>query len=192
VPYIERFNGNICVKNQEYTRALKHYSKALFGLKMLFDGNKAEFLQSRQDAVKYIAEIEIPTCLNLTFCYLKTGEWHYAIKYSTQVIENDPDNVKAYYRRGVAYTKIGEISKAKENLAIALDLTQDPGERAAIQRAFYDLKELKELNREREKSMSKRIFKFPETKPATAAAEDPTGTNDKPDTQQQNQDISTD
>ena len=125
VPYIERFNGNICVKNQDFTRALKHYSKALFGLKMIFDGDKQAFFDSGKDAVKYIAEIEIPTCLNLSYCYLKTEEYHYAIKYAKQVLDNDSENVKAYYRRGVAYTKIGEVARAKEDLNTALELSTD-------------------------------------------------------------------
>jgi hypothetical protein len=39
---------------------------------MIFDGDREAFINSRQDAVKYIAEIEIPTCLNLAHCYIKT------------------------------------------------------------------------------------------------------------------------
>lgn len=135
VPYIERFNGNIAVQQQDYQLALKFYSKALFGLKMIFDGDKAAFINSRQDAVKYIAEIEIPCCLNLAHCYLKTENWHHAIKYATQVLENDADNVKALYRRGVAYTKIGEIERARDDLEAALEMTQDANEKNAIGKA---------------------------------------------------------
>jgi hypothetical protein len=47
IPYIERFNGNLCVKTGDFERALKHYSKALMGLKMIFDGDKAAFINSR-------------------------------------------------------------------------------------------------------------------------------------------------
>ena len=112
--------------------ALKHYSKALMGLKMIFDGDKEAFINSRGDAVRYIAEIEIPCCLNLAHCYLKQEDWHLAIKYSSQVLENDPSNVKAMYRRGVAYTKIGEIERATDNLTEALALTEDAGEKVAI------------------------------------------------------------
>lgn len=136
IPYIERYNGNIAVREGDILKGLKHYSKALMGLKMIFDGNKNDFLNSREDAVKYIAEIEIPCCLNLAHCYLKQGDWHYAIKYSSQVIDNDANNVKGFYRRGVAYTKIGEITRAKDDLARALELTTDPAEKQAIQAAF--------------------------------------------------------
>jgi hypothetical protein len=39
IPYIERYNGNICVKNQEFERAIGHYNKTLLSMKMLFQGN---------------------------------------------------------------------------------------------------------------------------------------------------------
>ena len=36
VPYIERFNGNLCVTKGDFESAVMHYNKALVGLKMLF------------------------------------------------------------------------------------------------------------------------------------------------------------
>ena len=36
VPYIERFNGNLCVSKGDFDSAVMHYNKALVGLKMLF------------------------------------------------------------------------------------------------------------------------------------------------------------
>ena len=36
VPYIERFNGNLCVASADFEGAIKHYSKALLGMQHLF------------------------------------------------------------------------------------------------------------------------------------------------------------
>jgi len=36
IPYIERYNGNVCVKNGNYVQAIGHYNKALLSMKMLF------------------------------------------------------------------------------------------------------------------------------------------------------------
>ena len=36
VPYIERFNGNVCVRNGKFVEAIGHYNKALLSMKMLF------------------------------------------------------------------------------------------------------------------------------------------------------------
>lgn len=40
-------------------------------------------IRDQETAVKFITEIEIPTCLNLALCYIKIKEYHYAIKYAT-------------------------------------------------------------------------------------------------------------
>ena len=93
-PYIERFNGNICVKQNEMNKAIKHYNKSLFALKMIFDGNKDRFLNNPSEAIEFVREIEIPCSLNLSHCYNKIGEYHYAIKYASDVLKNDDENVK--------------------------------------------------------------------------------------------------
>ena len=85
VPYIERFNGNISVKNNNLEEAIKHYNKALMGMKFIFESDKEKFMNpsSREDAIKYIREIEIPCSLNLSHCYNKIGDYHLAIKYAS-------------------------------------------------------------------------------------------------------------
>jgi hypothetical protein len=37
VPYIEKQNGNIYAKKLQYEDAIKHYNKALFAMRMLFE-----------------------------------------------------------------------------------------------------------------------------------------------------------
>jgi hypothetical protein len=68
VPYIERYNGNICVKNQNFEGAISHYNKALLSLKMLFQGNEGTgdmYVTDRDQAVKMLIDIETPAYLNL-------------------------------------------------------------------------------------------------------------------------------
>jgi len=71
IPFIERYNGNYCVKEENWEQGIKHYSKALFGVKQIYDGDRSAFLKSGGDAVKYMQEVEIPCCNNLAHCYLK-------------------------------------------------------------------------------------------------------------------------
>lgn len=106
-------------------------------------------------------DIETPTYLNLAHCYNKVEQYHFAIKYATQALDNEPKNTKALYRRGVAYTKIGEVDKAREDLNEALELAQADGdERSAIIKALNDLRLKEKKDKEREKEMSKQMFKF--------------------------------
>jgi len=57
----------------------------------------------------------------LAHCYNQLKNYHYAIKYASQALEKDLGNVKALYRLSVAYTRIGELEKAKENIQTVLD-----------------------------------------------------------------------
>ena len=132
-PYVERFNGNICVNRGDIDGALKYYNKAMFALKMIFDGNKERFMENPSEAVEFVRDIEVPVSLNLAHCYNKKGMFHYAIKYSSDVLTNDENNIKALYRRGVAYTGIGEVKRANEDLKTALELcAEDSQDRGAI------------------------------------------------------------
>ena len=48
--------------------------------------------------------------------YIKLEQYHYAIKYASQALEKDPENTKALFRKGIAYTKVGELQRARECL----------------------------------------------------------------------------
>ena len=136
---------------------------------MIYDGDRDTFINNRESAVKYIAEVEIPTCLNLALCYLKIQEYDHAVKYASQALVNDPENVKALYRRGLANVKMGKNVEAKEDLNQALELSKDQNEQQSIKNALHELRQQEELNRQREKEMSQKMFKFPETTKRSAA-----------------------
>ena len=112
VPYIERFNGNICVREGDYARAAAYYNKSLFALKCIFESQDEQLLNQADKAIQFVREIETPVSLNLALVYLKVGEYQHAIRYAGQVLQNEPQNSKALYRMGVAYNKIGKHEKA--------------------------------------------------------------------------------
>lgn len=115
VPYIEKNNGTIMLKeHSNYKAAIEHYNKALFSIKILTEDRNLEI--SEDYVQKVIEEVEIPVMSNLTLCYLKENDFQNVIKYSTNLLANDPDNVKILYRRGVAYTNVMEFDKAKADL----------------------------------------------------------------------------
>lgn len=116
------------------------------------------------DSTDLIKNVEIPVCLNLGLCYLKTDQHHYGIKYCTQVIEkNIPAKYmaegtleKAHYRRGMCYFKIGDLTKAKEDFVKANDLAD--GKNGQVIQALKMLKAKFEENREKEREMSKKMI----------------------------------
>ena len=73
-------------------------------------------------------------CLNLALCYIKSEQFHYGIKYTSQVLDkNLPDEAfgaeleKAYFRRALCYTGIGDLEKSKEDLQEAKSLAEKSG-----------------------------------------------------------------
>ncbi len=70
------------VQKKDFDSAVKHYSKSLFAMKMIFE-NENNIIKDQETAIKYIKEIELPVCLNLCHCYLKLEQYHFVIKYST-------------------------------------------------------------------------------------------------------------
>ena len=60
--------------------AIAYYNKSLLALKMIFEG---DVIKEQKEAVELIKNVEIPVCLNLGLCYLKSEQYHYGIKYAT-------------------------------------------------------------------------------------------------------------
>eukprot|EP00826_Nyctotherus_ovalis_P046392 TRINITY_DN5238_c0_g1_i5.p3 TRINITY_DN5238_c0_g1~~TRINITY_DN5238_c0_g1_i5.p3 ORF type:complete len:120 (-),score=21.97 TRINITY_DN5238_c0_g1_i5:377-736(-) len=85
---------------------MRHYSKSLLGVKYLRDGGN---IQTEELIEKFAKEIELPVNLNLALCNIKVKNYPYAIHHATQVLEFDPDNCKALYRRGVGLRNTANV-----------------------------------------------------------------------------------
>ena len=105
IPYIEKMNGALCIKcmkgeseeelKKGYGIAIAYYNKALLSLKILFE-SKESIVKDQETAVRLITDIEIPCALNLALCYWKTKQYHYGIKYASQVIDKGlPEKMNA-------------------------------------------------------------------------------------------------
>ncbi len=106
IPYIEKSNGNIKAHQGDYEGSMRHYSKALLGVRYLRDGRQIEDEVTKKRLER---EVEIPVNLNMALCNLTVKNYAYAIRYSTAVLDVDPLNCKALYRRGVGYRNTAEV-----------------------------------------------------------------------------------
>ena len=61
-------------------------------------------------------------CLNRAACNLQVREYGQVIADCGQVLDLDPDNVKAYLRRGLAYEGTGRFSKAAADMRDLLSI----------------------------------------------------------------------
>jgi Flp pilus assembly protein TadD len=67
---------------------------------------------------------------------LKVADYDSVIKYANKLIEDNPDNAKYLYRRGMAYTHKMEFAKAREDLNKAKKLA--PHDAGVSWRVFLD------------------------------------------------------
>lgn len=122
-------------------------------MKMLFQREENPLITTKEQAIKFIKEIEVTCCTNLSLCYVKTEQYHYAIKYASQALEKDPENKKALYRMGLAYTQIGELDKAREALNKVVELKGDDSMKNAAINALQEVKLKGQRNKKNEKEM---------------------------------------
>ncbi|CAO1351968.1 unnamed protein product [Diamesa serratosioi] len=91
--------GNAFVKAQDYENAINMYSEAIkmYNLDPVFYSNRSQ-------------------------CYLKIEKYHECIEDTTQAIKLDPRLSKAFWRRMMAYEKLGEDILALKDCRVIIDL----------------------------------------------------------------------
>lgn len=133
----KKLDGNVLFKAGKFWRASKKYEKA---------AKYIEFDHSFTDEEMCLAKsLRLSCYLNNAACKLKSGEFLEASRLCTKVLELDPLNVKALFRRSQAYLKTSELEKAEADIKKALAI--DPNNRE-VKLGF---KELKDKQREYEK-----------------------------------------
>ena len=64
---------------------------------------------------------------NLGECYMRSGQYAYALQYFDKGISRDPKNFEAIYLRGTIYQKLGKAQAAAKDFAEAKRLGYEPG-----------------------------------------------------------------
>lgn len=125
-------DGNECHKNKNYKQAVGKYHRALLQLKAIGNARSAGlgmFMSSKDmedlgygQEVPENVRIEVTQLTadcynNLAACLLQQPDPNYTkiIEYCNNVTELTPQNVKAYYRRGLAYRHLRNFETALES-----------------------------------------------------------------------------
>ncbi|KAL7134272.1 hypothetical protein ABFS83_11G015500 [Erythranthe nasuta] len=134
-------DGNILFKDGKFELASNKYDKA---------AKYVEYNHSFSDEQKNQANsLRLSCYLNEAACKLKIGEYKEVTKLCTKVLELDPYNVKALFRRSQAYMGTSDLEKAEEDINRALSI--DPNNRDVK----IKHKELKDQRREYAKHEAK-------------------------------------
>ncbi|CAD8212773.1 unnamed protein product [Paramecium octaurelia] len=136
------------------------------GTKQFKNQNYFEAKEKYKDALTYCAldtkegkELKASLQLNLSICCFLRQEYEESIDYAKAALEtnsNSQQNVKAYYRRAIAFQQIGEQEKALSDLKSAYIL--DPQNTAIIEELQKVKEHLKEAYMKEKQSWSK-LFK---------------------------------
>ncbi|CAA0827513.1 Peptidyl-prolyl cis-trans isomerase FKBP65 [Striga hermonthica] len=124
--------GNILFKAGKFLLASKKYDKECdLGMKKEIDDEKAQ-----------AKSLRLSCYLNEAACKLKLEEYQEVSRLCTTVLDLDPNNVKALFRRSQAYMRTSDLEKAEGDINQALLL--DPNNREVK----IKCKELKEKQRQ--------------------------------------------
>ena len=69
-----------------------------------------------------LLDLKIPLLLNLAQCRLSLGDYYPVIEHCTEVLDKQPNNVKALYRRGKAHVGAWNPTEAKEDFIAVMEL----------------------------------------------------------------------
>ena len=146
------------LNKKNYDKSISLYDDIIFKIKDL-ENNKVIF--SEEERNSFTNELIIPSNLNLSFIYFKKNEWKYVIIHSTNVLNISPNNIKAKYRRCIAYINLNELDKAKEDLNDLKNKIGNNTELKILQQMYTDKeKQVKENEGKRYKKMFKNLRKI--------------------------------
>lgn len=145
--------GNAFFKIGDYTEAVQKYSRAIGFLDQLMLCEKPG-----EPEWKNLQDQKMAILLNYAQCKLILKEYYEVIEHCTTVLQYDPGNVKALYRRAKAYTSTWNVTEAKADLE-ALE-KNDPAMKNYVQQQLLLLSKIdKEKDTELKENIKGKLFK---------------------------------
>lgn len=143
--------GNRLFKEGERAKASEIYAQALGCLEQLC-------LREKPGDPEWIEldRMKVPFLLNYAQCKLLDEDFYQVIKHTSTVLEKDPNNVKALYRRGKAHAAVWNPDEAVIDFKCALAL--DPSLRSCINKELKKLEEETHRKLELDKAKYKNLF----------------------------------
>ena len=141
-------------KDGRYIDAFHMFSKSC---KILITLEPIEDLELEESLENKIGVLRIILYNNMAECHLNRKNYEHAITLCCKVLKKDENNVKALYRRGIAYGNLKNVEKAVEDLKKVLSI--DPNN--SLAREKYNLyNEQWQAANERYERIVKRMFRY--------------------------------
>jgi len=141
-------DGNAYFKGKEFEKASRSYRRGTNTLKPLNRGNAGD---------EQVKALLVSLQTNLSMMCFKLGKHKQSAQVASAVLEIEGGNVKALYRRALAYRKMGNTEAAKTDLRQALQ--HDPAN-ASVKKELASLKkELEQAKLAQKKGLQKAFRK---------------------------------
>uniref|UniRef100_A0A146LWJ2 AH receptor-interacting protein n=1 Tax=Lygus hesperus TaxID=30085 RepID=A0A146LWJ2_LYGHE len=142
-----REEGNALFRAGKHKEAAEKYSRAIGFLDQLMLCEKPGDVEWKELNSK-----KIPILLNYAQCKLSLGQYYEVVEHCTTVLEHEPDNVKALYRRAKAHMAVWNKEEARKDLEMLAKL--DPSLLPCVNAL---LKDIEEMNKETENHLKQKL-----------------------------------
>ena len=140
-----RIEGNNMYQEGRYSEAADKYAVALGCIEQLLLKEKPGEPEYKELEIK-----KIPFLLNYSQCKLCLGEYYEAAEHLSTVLDIDPHNVKAYYRRGKANRKLWKMEEARKDFSKTIEL--DPTLQGAVNKELHIIDETEKEHHQKMKA----------------------------------------
>lgn len=143
-----REQGANLFKQEHWEEAQTRFVQAVAILQDIYDLKSEEITTERN-------KILLSCYLNIASCGIKLQRWRNAANNAAKALDIDPNNAKAYFRRGQANSQLGEFDAARQDLEKSLQLS---GGDAAVKAELDALSKKVEAQKQKEKKMFSKMF----------------------------------
>lgn len=142
--------GNQCFQSGDMDAAMEKYREALEHVENLLLREKP-----REEEWNELQKMKVPLLLNYSQCLLNRGEFYEVIRHTSEVLEQDPDNAKALFRRAKAHFGSWNPDECRADLLRLQKI--DPTLSKVVR---TELKKLEEEERKKKKEDSAKLVKM--------------------------------
>jgi AH receptor-interacting protein len=146
-----RMKGNELFKQNKFNEAEEAYSLALGILEQLMLREKP-----KDEEWNALAKLKVSLLLNFSQCKLLQKDYYRVIECCTEVLSYEPDNLKAFYRRGKGHVGAWNPDKAQDDFHRCIEL--DPSLKATITKEINALNDKIKTYEEKDKSNYSKLF----------------------------------
>ncbi|XP_005096150.1 AH receptor-interacting protein [Aplysia californica] len=146
-----RTAGNDAYRRKEYEEAAGKYGQALAMLEDLMLQEKPG-----EEEWHHLDDMKRPLLLNFCQCKLLTEDFYPVITHTSDVLQREPDNVKALFRRAKAHAAVWNVKEAQEDFVRVTTL--DASLEGAVKKELAKLDQKVKVKDEQEKSRLKGMF----------------------------------